>query len=69
MDNFEKIMEGLTKETLKTIKQMHKTKNIEERKILAETVHQLSLSLSSLMESTASIMSEFAANEMFDELD
>ena len=69
MDHFEKIMEGLTKEILKTIKQMHKTKDIKERRILAETVHQLSLSLSSLMESTASIMSEFAANEMFDELD
>ena len=69
MDHFDKIMEDISQEILRTLQQMHKTKKPEERKILAETVRQLSLSLSSLMESTASLMSEFAANEILDELD
>jgi hypothetical protein len=69
MDHFDKIMENISQEILKTLKQMHKTRDAEERKIMAETVHQLSMSLSSLMESTATLMSEFAGNEIFDELD
>jgi len=69
MDHFDKIMENISQEILRTLKQMHKTGDAEERKILAETVRQLSLALSSLMESTVSLMSEFGANEIFDELD
>jgi len=66
MDHFDKIMENISQELLKTLKQMHKTKNPEERALLAQTVHHLTESLSSLMESTATLMSEMADIDMFE---
>ncbi len=66
MDHFEKIIENISEEILRTLKQMRKTKDPEERKLLAETINQLTVSLSSLMESTASLMSEMAGSDMFE---
>ena len=65
MEHIEKIVEQLSNETLHSLKEMRKAKDSNERKTQAEIVHLLCQSMSSILTSTASVMSE--VNDFQDE--
>ncbi len=59
MENMDKIIIGLSKESYRTLKDMARTKSLEERKVYSEIIANLSKAQSDLLDATASVMAEF----------
>ncbi|MBM4056131.1 MAG: hypothetical protein FJ264_15980 [Planctomycetes bacterium] len=67
MEHLEKILDQLSNETLRSLKEMNKAKDINERKTQAEIVHLLCQSMGSIIGSTASMMSEVHDSQLIDD--
>ena len=70
MEDIDQIMEGLSRETVKSIKEMSKCKDVNERKIHAETIKPLCESLGVFFEAmgmvsdgSSGFMGEFLDDE------
>ena len=70
MDELTKVLDALSEELLRQVKDVSNCSSREERRIQAETVHLLSQSLSSIIDSTsmaASGMQDYMDDEFPDE--
>ena len=66
MENFQKVLDGISTESLRTLKEMGKAKTVTERKEQAEILKTLCASASELMQGTANIMAEMSMQEYDD---
>jgi hypothetical protein len=64
MDELTHVLDALSAELLKQVKEIQKCKDVDSRKTQAETIHFLSQSLCSILDSTA-----FAAESMHEFMD
>jgi len=68
MEQIHKIVEDISKESFRTLKEMSKSKNSSERKEHAEILKLLCESTSELMNCTANLMAEMPLDQ-FEEYD